>query len=153
MNAIHNHHHNHRGTAYIVVLATSMIITVVGLSAMVAGRVQHRVAGSTRDFAEARLYAMSAVDLGFLLIEQNPPDTNWRNLLGNNGGFPIQDRTIGRGRLTLQAQDPLDGDLNNGPDPVFLTGIGELGDTRYKLQVQLDGSGSPVPGTWQRVVD
>ena len=105
----------------------------------------------TDDFCQARGYAVCAVDAGFMVIMQSP--TGWRNLFGNNGGFPFLDVPFNGGRFSLQAIDPLDGDLNNGDHPVLLIGIGYCGNARYMLQVELDGSGALVPGTWQRVVD
>ena len=146
-------HCRQRGSAYVMVLLTAMIATVVGLSGLYAIRIQHRSSELTGDGEAARFYAISAVDRGLLIIEQNPVPTDWRNLLANNGGFPILNDKIGRDLHSLQAVDPLDGDLNNGDHAVLLTGIGYVGEAVFKLQVQLDGSGKPVPGTWRRVVD
>jgi Tfp pilus assembly protein PilX len=64
-----------RGSVYLIVLATSMMVTVIGLSALFAVRVQRRNAEITQDRAEALLCAQSAVELGLLKI-QNP---NWRD--------------------------------------------------------------------------
>lgn len=139
-----------RGSVYIMILITSMLAIGVGLSGWYGMRLKRRVRQMTDDITEARCYAISALDHGLFLIQQNP--SSWRSLFAANGGWPIQDRTIGRGTHSLRALDRLDGDLNNGPDPVELTATGTLGQATYKLGLQLDGNGSPVPGSWRRVV-
>lgn len=139
-----------RGSVYLIVLGTSTIAMVIGLSALVSTRVRQRTAQGTADFIRARNYALSAVDLGFLHIQQNP--TTWRNDFAT-GNLPT-DQSIGRGTLSLVATDPVDADLtNNTTDPVLLTGIGLAGPARYKLQVTLDPNGVLTPATWRRVVD
>jgi len=142
-----------RGSAYVMVLMTAILATVVGLSGLYSARVQRRASELDADAAEARLYAISAVDRGLLIIDQNSDPADWRNLLSNNGGFPILNRDIGRGAYSLNATDPSDGDLASGDDPVTLTGIGAVGQTLYMLELQLDAGGNPIPGTWRRVVD
>ncbi|KPK80122.1 MAG: hypothetical protein AMJ81_12455 [Phycisphaerae bacterium SM23_33] len=139
-----------QGTAYIAVLGAATIVTIIGLSALVIARLQRRMAGRTNDFAEARLYALSGVDMGLLQIKKNPG--SWRSDFAV-GSLPT-DRPIGRGTFSVVAADPVDGDLtNNSTDPVLLTGIGYAGQARYKLQVRLESTGAPTPGTWRQVVD
>lgn len=140
-----------RGSVYLAVLGAATMVTIIGLSALLIARVQHRRASETSDLAQARLCALSGVDMGFLLIERNP--TTWRSTFDAAGGaLPAAD--IGSGSFALEAVDPVDGDLvNNSTDPVLLTGIGYVGRARYKLQVRLEPNGSPTPGTWRHVVD
>ena len=138
-----------RGSVYIAVLGTAMLVTAIGLSALLVARVQHRGASGTADFAQARLNAQSGVDMGLFLIQQNP--ATWRDDFA--AGLPT-DQPVGKGSFSLQADDPVDGDLtNNSTDPVLLVGIGNAGEARYKLQVRLEANGSPTPGTWRQVVD
>ena len=147
-------HRRVRGSAYLLVLTTAVIVTTVGLSALALARVQNRVQRISAASAEARFYAVSAIDNGLFLIQQNPDPATWRSMLSNNGGFPLLNKPVGSGTFILQAVDPVDGDLtNNNSDPVQLTGIGYADQAVFKFQVQLDGSGKPVAGTWRRVVD
>ena len=47
-----------RGGVYVLVLAAGMLITVLGLSAILAARVSARSAQSTGDLTEARFHAV-----------------------------------------------------------------------------------------------
>lgn len=142
-----------RGSAYIVVLMTGILVGVVGVSGVYLSRVERRTQQLTSDAAEARLYAMAGLDLALLIINQSATENDWRNSFGNNGGYPVLDMKIGSGGCSARAVDPLDGDLNNGSHPLVLTGIGEVGDTRYLIEVQLDNQGRPIDGTWRRTID
>lgn len=141
-----------RGGTYVLVLTTMMIATTLGVSGVLTARVHHRTAELSGDFAAARVNALAGIDLALFIIDQNPTQTEWRNHFGNGAG-PIENLPLGRGTVSCLAVDEGDGDLNNGPDPVVLTGVGEVGDAVYKIEVRLDGDGAVVPGTYQRVVD
>ncbi len=139
-----------RGSVYLAVLGAATIVSIIGLSALLIARINLRRATDTTDLAQARLCAMSGVDMGLLMAEQNR-DT-WRNVFIDAGGaLPKVD--IGCGSFELRAVDPVDGDLSEGYDPILLTAIGYAGRARYKLQVQLEPNGLPTPGTWRQVVD
>ena len=144
-----------RGSTYVLVLMVSMMVTVIGLSALTASRVQQRSVSGSNDFALARDYALCAIDMGLFAIEQDP--TSWRNTFTSPG--PPTNVTFGGGLLSLQVVDPGDGSLtNNTSDPIAVTGIGEVGSARVKLQVTVtvdstSGEASFHPGTWKRVVD
>ncbi|MEE9211832.1 MAG: hypothetical protein V3U29_04180 [Phycisphaeraceae bacterium] len=138
-----------RGSAYVMFLGVSMIVMVIGLSALLAARVQNRVATGTSDLTPARLYALSAIDMGFFLIRQAP--TTWKGSFA--AGFLPTKQPIGNGTFSLEATFIDDGDGDPLNDLMLMTGIGVAGRARYKLQVQLDANGSLVPGSWQQVVD
>ncbi len=132
--------HRRRGSMYVAILGCAMIVTVIGLSALMATRVERQYAQGTGDFAQARLYAQSTVEMGFHRIANDP---NWRSTYPN--GVWETDQPIGQGTYTLEGIDPNDAELNNDDmDPVVLTGIGEQGDTRYKLQVTLTAVIDPI---------
>lgn len=140
----------HRGSVYLLVLGASLLVAVIGVSALMAARVQLRTVSAAADAIQTRLLARSAIDLGLLTIRQSP--TTWRTLF-TAGTLPT-DLSLGSGLLTLTAVDHVDGDLtNNTTDPVVLTGIGMSGDARYMLEVTLNGDGTISPGTWKRVVN
>jgi len=123
--------HRRRGSVYMIVLAISMLVTVIGIASLFAVRVQRRSAQIINDCAEARLYARSAVQLGLLHVQ----DSNWRNTYSN--GVWQSDISIGSGTCTVEGIDP-DGVLNNSDmDPLVLIGTGQKGSARQKTQVSL----------------
>jgi hypothetical protein len=115
------------------VLASSLLVTILGLGSLAAVRIQMRSTRLVRDSAEARAYAVSAIELGLLQIKQNP---NWRTAWPN--GTWLDNKELGAGRFTLQGTDPQDGSLSDSAyEPVVLTGIGTKGTARQKAQVTL----------------
>ncbi|MHC4108816.1 MAG: hypothetical protein ACYSTY_12090, partial [Planctomycetota bacterium] len=126
-------HQLRRGGAFVLVLAASLLVTVLGTAALLAARLEHRAIASGDDMAEARTHAWSAINVALLLIDQ---DANWRTTYGNSN-WPT-DRTIGEGTFTIEASDPVDADVEVGPsDPVLITGIGLKNKARHKIQVRL----------------
>lgn len=132
-----------RGSAYLIILMTSMIVTVIGLSSLLVMRVQLRAATNTNDSAQARLCARSGIEIGLLWIQQDP---NWRAKRGN--GLWADNVPMGTGTFSLEAFDPVDDDiLDSSEDPVLLTATGINGQSRQKLQVMLE------PRTWLEAVE
>lgn len=122
-----------RGGTYVLVMGSSMIVAVIGLAAVTVLRVERRYTQDTSDFASARAYALSAVEMGFNTLANDP---NWR--ANHPNGIWFNDKAIGVGSYTLSGVDPNDADLaNNDTDSLVLTGIGVQGEARYKLQVRL----------------
>ena len=142
-----------RGSSYLLVLSVSMIIALIGLSGLIAARIDHKIATNSSDATEARCYALAAIEMGIFAIEEDP--LNWRKNF-HNGDVP-EDIPIGNGTLTLQVIDPLDGDLlNDDTEPILMTGIGVKGIARHKEQVTVVFTGgvtSFMPGSWKQVVD
>jgi len=121
------------GSIYLHVLASSLLITILGLGSLAAARLQMRSTRLARDGAEARVYAVSAIEMGMLQIKQNP---NWRALMPN--GIWLSNRELGTGRFTLQGTDPVDGVVSDSPyDPLVLTGTGTRGNASHTAQVTL----------------
>jgi cytoskeletal protein CcmA (bactofilin family) len=126
-------HYRGRGSVYLYVLASSLLVTLLGLGALAAVRLEMRSTRLARDSAEARAYAVSAVELGLLQIKQN---ANWRTAWPN--GTWLDSRPLGAGQFTLLGTDPVHTSLNDSPyDPLILTGIGTRGNARHKAQVTL----------------
>lgn len=142
-----------RGSSYILVLSVSMIIALIGLSGLIAARIDHKIATTTSDATEARFYALAAIEMGIFAIEADP--LNWRSAF-HGGALPVN-MPIGNGTLTLQVVDPLDNDLLDNPtEPVLMTGIGAKGMARHKVQVTVVFTGgvtSFMPGSWKQIVD
>ncbi len=141
-----------RGSVYLLVLGVSMIVLVIGLSGLLVSRIEQRSASAVSDMTQARLHALAAIEMGMFLIEADP---NWRETF--KAGVLPTDMPLGNGTLTLQAADPVDGDLtNNTVDPVLFTGIGIDGGARHKLQVTITFTGGVAEfqlGSWKQVVD
>lgn len=142
-----------RGSVYLLVLGVSMIVVVIGLSGLMVSRIEQRSASAVSDMTQARLHALAAIEMGMFLIDANP--LSWRDSF--KAGVLPTDMPLGNGTLTLQAADPVDGDLtNNTVDPVLFTGIGIDGGARHKLQVTITFTGGVAefqPGSWKQVVD
>ncbi len=119
------------GSIYLHVLACSLLITIIGLGALARVRLEMQSSRLTRDYADARAGAISAIELGLLYVKQ---DSNWRTTWPN--GIWVQDKTLGAGRFTLQGVDPKDSILSNSAyEPLVLTGIGTKGIARHQTQV------------------
>ena len=64
-------------------------------------------------------------------------DPYWRTNLGN--GNWVTNQTIGNGKFTISAVDPIDGNVAVGDNhPVVLTGIGMRGTTVFKTSVRME---------------
>jgi hypothetical protein len=123
----------HAGSVYLCVLATALLVTLLGLGSLAAVRLQMRATTLARDAAQARACAASALELGLLLVENDP---NWRTTRPN--GTWLDNQPLGTGRFTLQGTDPVDGCLSDSADePLVLTGIGARGTACHKVQVTL----------------
>jgi hypothetical protein len=130
-----------------------MAVAVIGIAALLALRIEHRTVETGKDFAQSRLYAQSAIEMGFFWIADDP---GWRQNRPTKGVWR-GDRPIGNGTFTLEAYDPEDDNLNTEPNNSFiLIGTGMQGEARYKLQVTVipeQGGYEISPGSWRQVVD
>jgi len=138
-----------RGSVYILVLGASLIVATIGISALMAARVQRRAMVASTDMIQARENARAAIERALWDIKVMP--ASWRFSLA---GGALASGTFGGGTLTLVMTDPVDGNLtNNTTDPVVLTGTGNVGQATYIIEVTLNGDGTINPGTWKRVVN
>jgi hypothetical protein len=136
-----------RGSTYLIVLATASIVATMGLGALLAVRAQARAVNVTGDAAEARQYALSAIEIGRLWIAQDP---NWRT--NRTFGTWANQQAIGSGTFTLAVSDPRPttdpwyGNLAYRPhDPVVLKATGVKGQARQVIQVTLSANPVPLP--------
>ena len=140
-----------RGSVYILVLGASLLVAVIGISSLMAARVQRRSTTLTADRIQACELARSGID--FMMYGANDITTNsvWRAKL-NNGDYT--NVAFGGGTFTVVGVDPNDGDLiNNNGDPVVLTCTGDYRKATYILRVTVDGDGTPQLGTWKHIVN
>lgn len=132
----------HRGSVYVTVLGLSLLLTTVGLGALAVARLRSRAAAGTGDGAEARLYALSAIELGRLWAQN---DANWRT--NRPAGVWAANQPIGSGTFTLEVVNALNPayPLYHAPtDPVIMTGTGFRGMARQKTSVRLVPLATPL---------
>ncbi len=113
-----------RGFLYVAVLSTSLVVLVIGMSALLATRVEHRTMVGAQYAVAADLLARSYVDVVTYRLCSN---TNWRSDYTSDdwsAGEVADDAT-----LAFMLSDERDGDLaNNSTDPVRLYGAAHVGD-------------------------
>lgn len=137
-----------RGSVYVLVLGASLLVAAIGVSSLMAARVQRKIVTVSADRGQARELARTAIDRGLWEVKNNA--ALWRTVFAAG---TLSNISFGGGTFTLIAIDPIDNNLlNNNTDPVILVGDGKKGDARYLLRVTLNGDGSVRGGTWQRVV-
>ncbi len=137
--------YSRRGSSYLFFMGPIMLVAVIGLTALMATRVQLRSAERTRDSTAARFYAQSGIELGILDIRKNP---NW----WQSAGAWATNVAIGNGTYSLTvvvAPDVIA--LADGTDPARLISTGRCGKATHVVQVDVDTRGF-VPGTWQRTI-
>jgi hypothetical protein len=128
------------GGVYIAVLGTAMIISLLGLAALTAQRIQNRVVTASADIRQAQLNANTAVELAILAMSD---EDNWRTVRPNGNWFTNRATTIGT--CTANVTDPIDGNLaGNSTDPVVVLGIGYSGDAEQRVKVTVDAFAEPL---------
>jgi hypothetical protein len=127
-----------RGSMYVAVLLTAMIVAVIGISALTITRVELRSAEGAKDTIEARFYAQSALEIGSHLING---DRNWRTAYSS--GVWVAEQSIGTGTYAWKLVDEQDGDLANDPSqPVRLYGAATVHEAVRIYSVLLE---PPMP--------
>ena len=117
---------------------TSMLVTVIGLSAVLAQRVQRRTINGASDAVQARYCAEAGIDLALHIIEQVP---QWRHFYPHDVWFAPQ--AMGGGTVKWKLRDEADGNIANGDtDPVRIVAWGMVGDAIQKVSVVVE----PAPG-------
>ncbi len=128
------------GGVYIVVLGVSLIVSLLGLSALVVQRIQNKLLVASTDIRQAQLNAESAVGLALLTMKQ---DTAWRTSQTNGNWFT--NRSLGTGTGSVSVTDPVDGSLSNNADqPVVIQGIGYRGQAEQRVEATIDPKHPPL---------
>lgn len=129
-----------RGSVYVAILGVAMLVTLIGMAALAATRMQRVAATANIDMIKARSYAESATELAMLVTAS---DSTWRTDYTSGSWFA--NTTIGDGTYSISVVDPLDGNLSNRPtDPVTVTATGSKGQATQMVQVSLQASGPPI---------
>lgn len=131
-----------RGSVYLLVLAVATIVTVIGMSAIVASRLDVRASGRSLEAREAEILALAAVEQALTIIRDVP---TWRDDFVHDDPAPPE-IPMGSGFVSICMIDE-SGDENLGAgddDPVRVHGIGRVGDAVRVHSVRLE-TGLSVP--------
>ncbi len=133
-------HHHRRGGIYVAVLGASVIVALIGMTALATLRSQRLAVTTSIDAAKARLYADSAAEIGMQMIAA---DSNWRNDYAS--GSWITKQAIDDGTFSLSVTDPIDNNLANRPtDSILVTGTGMRGNATQIVQGTMVARGTPL---------
>ncbi len=130
-----------RGTIYILVLMTSIIITLIGILGYRMVQGQARVARIDAQRDDAIALAESAVQWGIHYVTLSD---DWRKVA--KSGQVIRTMDLGDGQISVILFDP-DGDLDNDDtDGIAIVGTGTIGDASQMLSCVLKpGAAAPHP--------
>ncbi len=139
-----------RGGAYILVLGVALLVTVIGMGALLTSRLGARQAATASDWEEAGLLAQAAVEdaISNLNGRITASPSTWRNSLTSyvaaSGSYAFT-QSIGRGTMAWAVKDELDGNFsNNYQDPFRLYGIGKVGQATRVYSVQVVPGGTAL---------
>lgn len=120
-----------RGSAYVLVLSTTALVTAAGLAAVMVQQSQAASAKLTADATRARAAAASGVELGVHLALSNPLD--WKRLYNESGPVSVD---LDGATVTLIAHNPDNTDiLTDDPlAPFVVASTAEFGGARARLQ-------------------
>lgn len=122
-----------QGSVYLVVLASAMLLMVVGVSAVIGSRLQRRAYAGYQQASDASPIAMSGIDLVMHEIGTNP---YWRRDFKN--GIWWNNRDLGAGLTTMTVTDPTDSSLAVNPNqPIRILSQAQLGIAQSAYQVDL----------------
>ena len=113
-----------RGAAlYVTVMGLTLIVSAIGLSAIMVARTQLRMRTQREDLQDARGNAVSAIENALVVLRTN---ANWRTDYQNNVEYPAIPISLGDGTCTWKLIDQ-DGSLNDDPtDTLRVCGIGRV---------------------------
>jgi hypothetical protein len=120
---------NHRrGSVYLAVLGTGLIVSLLALSALALQRLQNRMLSASADVRQAQLNAEAAIELGLLRFKTDP---NWRG---------TENANLDAGSYTLTAVDP-PGDTTG---TIVMTGVGSAGKAVQRVVRTVDSHVEPL---------
>jgi hypothetical protein len=123
-----------------MVLGTCLIVSVIGVSALMAVRTRQRDVRGNADYLAARFAAQSAIERGLFIIHS---DASWRD--NRSSGVWFADQALGTSLFSLQGTDPNDDDLSDAEsDDLVFIGTGARGDARDHLEVTLSPPIEPL---------
>lgn len=129
-----------RGAVYIAVLGVAMVVTLLGVTGLLAARLANASARQTANSCQAKACAEAGIDAALHEINAS---NSWRT--DDTLADRLSDRVLGNGTFTVQITDEVDGNLNSNPyDPVTITSTGQKGGSSHAMQVVADARGLPM---------
>lgn len=129
-----------RGAAYVLVLSTGVLLSVIGVGVLTAARAQAKAAGQSADLDEAAALAESGAAWGVSAVAASAA---WRTAHAHNVEVPT--RVMGRGTVSYKLVDDADTNLsNNSSDAVRVWGIGRVGSATRAYSLKLAGAGAAL---------
>jgi hypothetical protein len=130
-----------RGAAYLMVLGTTLVVATLSLSGLLMARARLAAAGPLRDALGAQENARAGVELAAAWIANDP---NWR--INRSLGMWAKDLPLTQGTVSIEASEPIDGNLVNRPyDAVRLLCTGQSETARQLWEVTLQADPEPLP--------
>jgi hypothetical protein len=130
-----------KGTVYLAVVGTAIIVGVIGIASIHVARVELREAAMLDDIARARLAARSGVEYALAGLDAV---NNWRSQYESGTNVEMSsllNLLTGGQSFEFELIDE-DGDLDDDDsDPVTLRSVGRAGDARHVIEVTLTPSG------------
>ena len=117
-----------RGSTYVFVLLTALVVAAMAVGGLAARRAIHDRTALADEAAQSRLGARTALEMGVQALETH---TNPANEFKDK---PVFEATFQGATLSATLSDPVDGDLtNNDTDPIQITGLYSTDTARARL--------------------
>ncbi|MDD4889668.1 MAG: hypothetical protein PHU85_07030 [Phycisphaerae bacterium] len=128
----------HRGSVYLLVLGLAVVLTLIGVATLTAGRVGMRAMTDSQDWVESQSLASAAAEHAMLQVSR---DANWRTTYNNQ----TVTKSLGRGTFTWRLTDETDNNLTDTPtDPFVILATGTVGRASYAMRVHMSSSSTNV---------
>ncbi len=133
--------HQRRGSVLLLILAVSMILTVIGMSALFVNRVHNRTTQLSHGFGRAQILAVSAMEQALQVLNRGiqteiDAERNWRLLYSHD--TVVTTYNLGGGSCSWKLRDDSDNDLNNGVDDNFwIYATGTHDDVSFTLRIEM----------------
>jgi len=127
-----------RGTVYLIVLTTGLLVLLLGLGGMAVARSLGRTMDRGAEAAAARWYAESAIEIARATINQT---SNWRTTRTN--GAWLTDVAIGNGTMSVDVTNPSGALGRSFSDSVVVTGTGKCGQAVQVVKATLRADQTP----------
>jgi hypothetical protein len=133
------------GSAYVLVLGIALIVTVLGMGALTASRVQTRMISAAANWEESGTLASAAVEqaLSYINAAAAASPATWRSAFTNRQIAFTQ--PLGDGMFSWALKDETDGNLSASYlRPIRIYGIGQVGSVTRVYSVLVTPTGAPL---------